>query len=124
VAKPKFDPKTIEAREPSGLAPLDFMRPLSQPLPHPAVPAAPAPTVEAPAAERKQPRAERPAVPASEPKDLPMPPTRQVQIRVPIGARIPPELSDRLRQFVHEHNVNMQDTIELAIDEFLARRKR
>lgn len=120
MAKPKFDPNTIARREPStSLKPYDFMRPMAdaQSDSRPATPVAASPK---PPKRPKRPPASVPAAPGTD--VLPMPPTRQPQMRVNVNVRLLPEMNDRLRHFVQAHTANMQDTVELAIDEFLSRR--
>ena len=125
MTKTKFDPYTVQNLQPTELPPLDFMRPIapaSVPAPDLATPATTAAPTAAPSGKQ---RPEAPATaPGTNPKptDLPMPPARQVEVRIPIGARIRLQLSERLRNFVRDQDVTMQDTIELAIDEFLSRR--
>ncbi|SRR5258708_25128829 len=120
MAKPKFDPSIVTSREPSaGLTPVDFMRPMAQAR------GDGQPAAEVAASPKPPKKTKRSAVPeaAAPGADvLPMPPTRQPQMRVNVNVRLLPEMNDRLRRFVQDHKANMQDTVELAIDEFLTRR--
>jgi hypothetical protein len=113
MSKPKFDPSRIQDRIPSGgLEPLDFMKPLDrQESVETTEPSRPAPPAK--------PDRDKPNTPAS---DLPMPPARQAEPRVILVSRISPGLNDRLRAFCQAHNASIQDTVTLAVDEFLERR--
>jgi hypothetical protein len=113
MSKPKFDPSLIQDRSPSGgLEPLDFMRPMSKEKQAPK-PKSPTPST---ASKRKVSRADTPA------SDLPMPPARRAEARIMLVCRVTPDLDKRLRQFCQAHNASMQDTVTLAINEFLERR--
>lgn len=113
MSKRKFDPSLIQDRKPSGgLEPLDFMRPMDKQE----QPAEPKPeTVATPLKEMAD-------TPSTPPSDLPMPPARRTEARVMLVCRVTPELDKRLRQFCQAHDASMQDTVTLAIDEFLERR--
>ena len=124
MAKTKFDPNTIAARRPAGgLEPLDFMRPMpesSNEQPSEGEPTTTKATVKPQPVRKAKPTA--PTRPVAGADVLPMPPARQPQVRVNVNARLKLELNERLRGFVQARRANMQDTIEMAIEEFLARR--
>ena len=125
MAKPKLDLQIIHDLQPQTLQPLDFMSPMELPE----VPTVPNREVAPPTSTKKPKRDTKPAEPDtpprvrnSDPAELPMPPARQVEARAAFTARVRLDTNERLRTFIRDHDVTMQDTVELAIDEFLKRR--
>ena len=115
MSKPKFDPSRIKDRTPSGgLEPLDFMRPMESEKKQET---GPKPKATPPPAKGPKTRS------AAAAEELPMPPARRTEARVMLVCRVTPALDKRLRKFCQAHDASMQDTVTLAIGEFLERRK-
>lgn len=55
-------------------------------------------------------------------EDLPMPPSRRSPVKVQFNQRLEPGLANRIRAFIDDLGADVQDTAELAWDEFLGRR--
>jgi hypothetical protein len=106
-----------------GLAPLDFMRPLDEAAPEESInePSTSA-TGEQPPVTKPRLKPTRPTHSQKPGSELPMPPSRQTEVRVQLNAKLPPELVDRLRDFALSHRVDIQDVVSYSIDEFLKRR--
>lgn len=118
MAKRKFDPSVIKNRESAGsLSPLDFMRPMDDQVAND--------NQHAPNEVRA--KGSRSREPNQSPKvdneDLPMPPSKKTEARITILFRVTPDLDQRLKQFVSDHEATIQDTCTLAVEEFLDRRK-
>lgn len=69
------------------------------------------------------PTIERPSTAARE-GDLPMPPSRQGdnETRVNLGARVRTETRRRAKLFSAVHDLDMQDLVDAALDEYMSRR--
>src|SRR5882672_2020090 len=101
MSRKKFDPSVIAGATPSGsLAPLDFMRPMEAEA---TINQARETTAHEPA------KAPTPLAATPEVEDLPMPPSRQTQLRVLLAARVTPELAERVERFHRDKNVDKQD---------------
>ncbi len=112
MSKKKFDPSVISNATPAGgLPPFDFMRPMEDTVEKPTSPA-----------KAEQVPAPPPVAPAQAAGDLPIPPSRETQIRVLIGARVAPEVAKRVKRFAQDKNVDIQDVAQYALDEWLTRR--
>lgn len=70
-----------------------------------------------------KPKAKAPQNPVeAEQEELAMPPARNVEPRVQVIFRPTVDLNDRLKRFCDDNQATMQDTISLALEEFLSRR--
>lgn len=84
--------------------------------------AAPAVPVEKPPARTPARRASSRTRPAAAEADLPMPASKEPILRVSVSTRLRADLNESLQQFVQDHRVKTQDTLDLAVEEFLTRR--
>ena len=117
MTKPRFDPNIIKQTETSGgqLQPVDFMRPVANS--EPAVQAA-STVNEKPVARQTEPK---PIASASDEESQrpSLSPRRKSKARVLVPVRLLEETDERLRRFVQENDLYLQDVAEVAIIEFL-----